>query len=84
MRIVGNTYVLSAAIALVAMVSRAGWINWPEVGHFVAVLVAMAAGVLIFLALIALVIGLPLVIISAIAGELLKLVPVKPTGEPPA
>jgi hypothetical protein len=84
MRIVGRTYVLFAAISLVAMVSRAGWINWPVVGHFVAVILVLGAGLLTFLALVALLVGIPTVIIIAVAQGLLKLVPTKPTLEPVA
>ncbi len=79
----GRAYVLSAAIALAAMAMRVGWIDRQVVGYFAAVTLSVAAGLMTFLLLLTLLVGVPLLIVIAIVKRLLELVPAKLTEEPP-
>ncbi len=74
MNTAGRVYVLSAAIALVAMASRVGWIDWPVVGRLVAAGLVMLTGSPI---------ALVLVWLTVFAGPLVLLLRRKANPEKP-
>lgn len=83
----GRAYVLCAAIAVTAMVSRTGWIDWQAVGHVATATLRVAAVLMTLVVLIVLavlVVVVPVWIVTAVVSGLLKLLPARPTGEPPA
>lgn len=69
----GRRYVLSASIALVAMVSRVGWIDWAGIGRALAVML----GLTVIAAALALLIALPILLAVGIARAVLALLPEK-------
>jgi hypothetical protein len=77
----GRFYVLSATIVLAAMVDRVGWINWPALSHLALVGVTVLAAIAAVVFVAAVVVGLPMGLFMAVV---LRLVPGKPAGEPPA
>ena len=66
----GRVYVLSAAIALVVMASRVGWIDWPTLSHFALVGMAVLALFATFLLVLAVVIGIPVALFMTLADRL--------------
>jgi hypothetical protein len=77
-------YMLCATIALAAMVSRVGWINWPDVGHVLhaAWLVAILLAVLLVVA--ALVVGVPTVLLIGLLNLVDRREPLSQPADPVA
>ena len=69
MNTAGRVYVLSAAIATRAMASRAGWIDWPILGHFAQVSMAVLAVFAVALLVMAVVIGIPVALFMTLADR---------------
>jgi hypothetical protein len=82
MRRAQRIYLAAAAIALGAMVCRTDWIDWPLVGQLAWAIGGAVAMILIILAGVAFVFGVPTLAITVVTIGLLKLFCPEPKPEP--